>query len=101
MVSYLFKIRQELAPVATKVAQDMQSIPETVDGDAVSRIKLLYEFDEVLLRVGQSEIFEPVRRVLIWSRRASVKGIQVIEQQDRKAARWGTVLRKVRESVQG
>ncbi|MGB6803166.1 MAG: hypothetical protein WBE31_12930, partial [Candidatus Sulfotelmatobacter sp.] len=77
----------ELAPVASKVAQDMQRIPEAVDGDAISRIELLYEFNEVCLRVGQSEVFEPVRRSLIWSRRASVESIQVIEQYYGEATR--------------
>src|SRR5271169_506821 len=80
----------------------MQRISEAVQGDAISGVELLYEFDEVRLRVGESEIFEPVRPALKRFRRASVKRIQVIEQHDRKAAGWaGTVLWEVGERVLG
>src|SRR5580692_2590372 len=78
----LFQNREELSAVASKVAQHLQRIPETVNCDSVLRAELLDELDEVALRIGESEILHPVRRGLVIPRCRTVKSIQVVEQDD-------------------
>ena len=94
------KDAEQAFPLAGEIAEHMQSIAETIDGDAVSRVHGLDELNEMGFSVRERQILHPQWTRFISRMTVARKRIEIVEQNDRHASRLATcVLRLIGERV--